>query len=381
YEITAETLATFENGTFVQVANTFDYLTDMIENGTEYYVLVDGTTYVKLQRAYMYKRTMIDDHKKVHIEADEVAEYENYYVRSMRQGFISKPDFSAPEYKDYAYKEYVSIGEIFYLSLDLRAQLYISAGKMYFKYDDFKQLYTQIRTVNPAFTEEQINDEIVSFIVANEVGFEMKQGEYVKVKAATAAETEARIRELIAANSLYVWANSDLDKEYDGVEESISSVLSGIFGNMGGMLQLEEDDAFNLYIAIRVDLCFDLRITDSTANPVKFNIRDLDIAIDVWMQQNDLKADGSGYLAPSDRNGYAGKTVNGSLVHVVGIYYDRNETTGRSGLYVDLSFILGDAAKIYVDLSQYSVEEVLNGMLGKNKLGNSEATTVAANEN
>ncbi len=172
-----------------------------------------------------------------------------------------------------------------------------------------------------------------------------------------------KVDNLRTNNGLYVLVNSQLDEKYSGVNEALGDVLGSLLGAMTGRFQITEDMTFNIYFSLRLNLGFKLYILPSFG----IDVRDLDVAIDVWGEQNDLLDDGTGknYVTSEDRdeNNYKVKLLDGTKPHILGIYYDNDQDTGKAGLYVDAEALLGKDAKLFVDMSEYSLEEVITGLV------------------
>lgn len=370
YVIDDSSLFVKNNGKFelaTKDGKTFpDYIRGMIK-GEEYFVYT-GTSYESIQRVYVYKKEVYNTQKKVLItdewlasqraaliaggmseeEADaQIDKYddpENYWIKVQQESSVLQPDFNKPEYKDYAFKEYVDTDDMYYVSLSLRGNLFVNAGKIYFSYNDYEQIYNSLHPTA----------HLTDSVLAN-ISYKKYHGDYVQVTDAT------EIAALKENGGLYVWANSVLGEQYDGVNEALGEVLGGLLGGMKGKFQVTEDATLNIYFTLRLNLGFKLYILPKFA----IDVRDLDVAIDVWGEQND-KLEGGGYVTREDRdkNNYTGKLLDGSKPHLLGIYYDNDKETGKAGLYLDVESLLGKEAKLYVDMSAYTIEEVIGGLIG-----------------
>ena len=174
-----------------------------------------------------------------------------------------------------------------------------------------------------------------------------------------------------------MWVNSTLDDKYNGVNEALGDVLGSILGAMKGKFQIAEDMSFNIYFSLRLNLGFKLYILPSFS----IDVRDLDVAIDVWGEQNDLLENGN-YVTSANRdaNNYEGKLLDGTKPHILGIYYDNDKDTSKAGLYIDAEALLGKDAKLFVDMSEYPLEDVLTGIVGKAIQGDASDASVASDE-
>lgn len=148
---------------------------------------------------------------------------------------------------------------------------------------------------------------------------------------------------------------------------AISNVLGAILGDMDALFTVADGYEAVLPFEIRATVKLDY------ANETDYDslyVAGLELAVDLWRTEAD-----------------------DSLTHVLGIYYmsdvwnigdnnDANDIINSSALYLDLSWIAGPSAKFKVDLSQYSLEELLNDELlsqifGDSGTGASEAVTAA----
>ena len=138
---------------------------------------------------------------------------------------------------------------------------------------------------------------------------------------------------------------------------AVSEVLGAILGDM--------DALFTVADGYKAVLPFEIRATVKIAYPSEtddhFYVAGLELAIDLWRTEAD----------------------DDTLTHILGLYYkseqlnindndDSNDSTESAGLYLDLSWILGPSAKVKVDLSDYTLEDLLSGVL-KDLLKNEES--------
>lgn len=336
-----------------------DYIGEMEKGNAEYYVWT-GTAYVRIQRTFIYKKYTYNTEKKVLLAHDDVKGDDQYFVKVQQESSVKQPDFSDAKYADYQYKEYVDTDNLYYISLTLSGRLFLEAGKIYLPYDVYEELYKSLHG-GVAPTEDVIKS----------IAYKKFQGDYVKLAATDNIST------LKANGGLYLWVNSTLDDKYNGVNEALGDVLGNILGAMKGKFQIAEDMTFNIYFSIRLNLGFKLYILPSFS----IDVRDLDVAIDVWGEQNDLLENGN-YVTSADRdeNKYEGKLLDGTKPHILGIYYDNDKDTSKAGLYIDAEALLGKDAKLFVDMSEYPLEDVLTGIVGKAIQGDASDASVASDE-
>lgn len=252
----------------------------------------------------------------------------------------------------------------------MRGSLFIQAGKIYFDYATYKGVYNSI--VNK-ITDENLYQEVPDSVL-EKIAYKKFQGDYVRV-------TDTNEIKQLKDKGLYVLVNGELDEKYSGVNEVLGDVLGNLLGAMTGKFQIAEDMTFNIYFSLRLNLGFKLYILPSFG----IDIRDLDVAIDVWGEQNDLLDDGTGknYVTSKDRdeNNYKVKLLDGTKPHILGIYYDNDKDTGKAGLYIDAEALLGKEAKLFVDMSEYSLEEVITGLVaGIGKGASAQDASVASDD-
>lgn len=210
---------------------------------------------------------------------------------------------------------YVDSAELYTVSLALRGSLSISGCENYVTEGDYKKLTGEPVPENaPRYTFDKEKEEYV----------EAADGEYVKVV---------------------------------GSMNAISDILSGIMGDMRSMLVIGENYSAEILFEIKAKVSYDFGDANTPGNEAAgadtLWITEIDLAIDTWIRQS------------SDNR----------LRHFIGLYYDSDVETGESALYADLTWLLGAGAKVKIDMSAYSLQDLLNskGLLG----GLTGATTSA----
>lgn len=210
---------------------------------------------------------------------------------------------------------YVDSAELYTISLALRGSLSISGGENYVTLDDYTKL-----TGDPV---PEGADRYTFDAVSGEYK-EAADGEYVKVV---------------------------------GSMNAIGDILSGIMGDMRSMLVIGENYNAEILFEIKAKVSYDFGDANTPGNEAAgadtLWITEIDLAIDTWIRQS------------SDNR----------LRHFIGLYYDSDVETGESALYADLTWLLGAGAKVKIDMSAYSLQDLLNskGLLG----GLTGATTSA----
>ena len=210
---------------------------------------------------------------------------------------------------------YVDSAELYTVSLALRGSLSISGGENYVTEGDYTALTGEpVPADAPRYTFDAVSGEYV----------EAEDGEYVKVV---------------------------------GSMNAIGDILSGIMGDMRSMLVIGENYSAEILFEIKAKVSYDFGDANTPGNEAAgadtLWITEIDLAIDTWIRQS------------SDNR----------LRHFIGLYYDSDVETGESALYADLTWLLGAGAKVKIDMSSYSLQDLLNskGLLG----GLTGATTSA----
>lgn len=210
---------------------------------------------------------------------------------------------------------YVDSAELYTVSLALRGSLSISGGENYVTPEDYTAL-----TGRPVPAD------------APRYNFDAVSGEYVE-----------------AANGEYV--------KVVGSMNAIGDILGGVMGDMRSMLVIGENYSAEILFEIKAKVSYDFGDANTPGNEAAgadtLWITEIDLAIDTWIRQS------------SDNR----------LRHFIGLYYDSDVETGESALYADLTWLLGAGAKVKIDMSAYSLQDLLNskGLLG----GLTGATTSA----
>ena len=236
---------------------------------------------------------------------------------------------------------YGDTGELYYINVVIRGSISLSQHVAYFTADE----YPGGEEALPAQAYALVRGEYVPYDATKHAGLD-------KYYAYTASSTE------------------------------LGKVLGAIVGELDADFIVDEGYSAVLPFEIRATVKIDYRSSAADAYDTLY-VAGLELAIDLWRTEAD----------------------NGTLTHVLGLYYlsdvwnigDNTDVgvgedqTGKdvvnsAALYVDLSWFFGPSAKVRVDLSQYTVEELLNdkvlsGLL-KNETdpapdGSGEAVTAA----
>lgn len=233
-------------------------------------------------------------------------------------------------YYDGDYIRYADTGELYYINVTIRGSISLSQHKEYL---------TEENWLAAGYGADAWKDADKYALV---------RGQYVPYDKAEHAELE-------------------IYGAHTASSSAISNVLGAILGDMDALFTVADGYEAVLPFEIRATVKLDY------ANETDYDslyVAGLELAVDLWRTEAD-----------------------DSLTHVLGIYYmsdvwnigdnnDANDIINSSALYLDLSWIAGPSAKFKVDLSQYSLEELLNDELlsqifGDSGTGASEAVTAA----
>lgn len=210
---------------------------------------------------------------------------------------------------------YVDSAELYTISLALRGSLSISGGENYVTPEDYTALTGRpVPADAPRYNFDEVSGKYEEDV----------NGEYVKVV---------------------------------GSINAIGDILGGVMGDMRSMLVIGENYSAEILFEIKAKVSYDFGDANTPGNEAAgadtLWITEIDLAIDTWIRQS------------SDNR----------LRHFIGLYYDSDVETGESALYADLTWLLGAGAKVKIDMSAYSLQDLLNskGLLG----GLTGATTSA----
>ena len=314
----------------------------------EYYVSKDGTLVTEKPDGYtgtIYNR---DDFTFVHsastgkftsvsaareLYGGEESGFADYLKRN-----YDTDDEGDILYYNGSYINYGDTGELYYISLAVRGSISLSQHVAYLTASEW---------------------EAAGFgtVPGDDKAYVLVRGEYVEFEAGNLAHEKL--------TKYYAYADSS---------SSMNKVLGAILGDMDALFTVA--DGYNAVLP------FEIRATVKIAYPSENNwtpyIAGLELAIDLWRTESGVNT--------------ATAADDGALTHVLGLYYmsdklniDNNNSeddrTGSAALYADLSWILGPSAKVKVDLSAYTLEElldkkVMSGLFGEDE-GGSEAVTAA----
>ena len=263
------------------------------------------------------------------VDADKESEFTMQFAVYIAENYDTDEDGSVLFY-DGDYIRYADTGELYYINVTIRGSISLSQHKEY-------------------LTEE-------NWLAAG-----------YGADAWKTAEKYALVRGQYVPYDAVEHAGLEIYGAHTASSSAISNVLGAILGDMDALFTVADGYEAVLPFEIRATVKLDY------ANETDYDslyVAGLELAVDLWRTEAD-----------------------DSLTHVLGIYYmsdvwnigdnnDANDIINSSALYLDLSWIAGPSAKFKVDLSQYSLEELLNDellsqMFGDSGTGASEAVTAA----
>lgn len=263
------------------------------------------------------------------VDADKESEFTMQFAVYIAENYDTGEDGSVLFY-DSDYIRYADTGELYYINVTIRGAISLSQHKEYL---------TEENWLAAGYGADAWKDADKYALV---------RGQYVPYNAGEHAGLE-------------------IYGAHTASSSAISNVLGAILGDMDALFTVADGYEAVLPFEIRATVKLDY------ANETDYDslyVAGLELAVDLWRTEAD-----------------------DSLTHVLGIYYmsdvwnigdnnDANDIINSSALYLDLSWIAGPSAKFKVDLSQYSLEELLNDellsqMFGDSGTGSSEAVTAA----
>ena len=218
--------------------------------------------------------------------------------------------------------KYVDSSELYTISLTLRGSLSISGIENYMTDAEYKQMFGEA----PAADAKRYTYD--AGVYKESVG-----GEYVKVS---------------------------------GSRNALGDILGGIVGDLSSLLIVGEGYKAEILFEIKAQVSLEygeygIPGTDAVSTDTLW-LSEVDLAIDTWLR---LEYDnGDEYLR-----------------HFVGIYYDTDPETGSTALYLDLTWLLGSGAKFKIDMSAFSLEDLIQskgGIFGLFGQGSAEGEALTA---
>lgn len=120
---------------------------------------------------------------------------------------------------------------------------------------------------------------------------------------------------------------------YTASSAEMDQVLGGILGELNANFNVANNYSAEILFEIRLNATLDYS-SDDTFKSLYF--KNVGLAIDAWRREQ----------------------TDGTLTHIIGLYYENDPDSGAA-LYADLTWLLGSGAKFKIDLSAYSIEDLL----------------------
>lgn len=397
YEITKDNLYKYENGKYSLVNS--EAMTDFTNGGAYdkvYFVLADVVDegfkmYVQIKKDLVYRGDV------VRTKYEYVGEGKGNYTRSNAESLISRPDYFV-NYNNTI--DYSALEEKLYL--DTANGEFVSKAEYIERYDnDSIEGAAEYNKGDVSFVRD--GDKFVSVNTYTSGGGSLEGKDvygsehikYVDTDQLYAISLTLRGSIFLGKYSLYMteaeWRANDnetkygkfedrkdknayalVDGHYEKIEDSngysgekyyrytadtaaIKDVLGAIFGDLEAQINVADDYSAEILFEIKVNVTIDYSDDDTITS---LYVKKMNLAVDAWRREQ----------------------TDGSLTHILGLYY-MNDLDSDAALYADLTWLLGSGAKFKVDLSAYSIEDLLADKLDIGSiLGGGAAEAVAAGD-
>ena len=190
--------------------------------------------------------------------------------------------------------------------------------------------------------------------------------DYVKVSGGKELAEGAVRYNYDEAEGKYVEAEDGEFVKVSGNVMALGDILGGIVGDLSSLLIVGDGYKAEILFEIKAQVSLEygeygIPGTDAVSTDTLW-LSEVDLAIDTWLR---LEYDnGDEYLR-----------------HFVGIYYDTDPETGSTALYLDLTWLLGSGAKFKIDMSAFSLEDLIQskgGIFGLFGQGSAEGEALTA---
>lgn len=390
YEITKDNLYKYENGKYSLVNS--EAMTDFTNGGAYdkvYFVLADVVDegfkmYVQIKKDLVYRGDV------VRTKYEYVGAGKGNYTRSNAESLISRPDYfvnynntidySALEvelYLDTANGEFVSAAEYIerYGSTDGAAKY--NRGDVSFVRDGDKFVSVNTYTSGGGSLEgkDVYGSEHIKYVDTDQlyaISLTLRGSIFLGKYSLYMTEAEWRANETkygafedrkdknayALVDGHYVQQAGGKYYRYTADTAAIKDVLGAIFGDLEAQINVADDYSAEILFEIKVNVTIDYSDDDTLTS---LYVKKMNLAIDAWRREQ----------------------TDGSLTHILGLYY-MNDLDSDAALYADLTWLLGSGAKFKVDLSAYSIEDLLADKLDIGSilggLGGGAAEAVAAGD-
>lgn len=389
YEITKDNLYKYENGKYSLVNS--EAMTDFTNGGKwDLYLLADVVDegfkmYVQIKKDLVYRGDV------VRTKYEYVGAGKGNYTRSNAESLISRPDYfvnynntidySALEdtlYLDTANGEFVSEAEYIerYGKIEEGAAEY-NKGDVSFVRDGDKFVSVNTYTSGGGSLEgkDVYGSEHIKYVDTDQlyaISLTLRGSIFLGKYSLYMTEAEWRANETkygafdqrkdtnayALVDGHYVQQAGGKYYRYTADTAAIKDVLGAIFGDLEAQINVADDYSAEILFEIKVNVTIDYSDDDAFTS---LYVKKMNLAIDAWRREQ----------------------TDGSLTHILGLYY-MNDLDSDAALYADLTWLLGSGAKFKVDLSAYSIEDLLADKLDIGSilggLGGGAAEAVAAGD-
>lgn len=390
YEITKDNLYKYENGKYSLVNS--EAMTDFTNGGAYdkvYFVLADVVDegfkmYVQIKKDLVYRGDV------VRTKYEYVGAGKGNYTRSNAESLISRPDYfvnynntidySALEeklYLDTANGEFVSEAEYIERYGSIEGAAEYNKGDVSFVRDGDKFVSVNTYTSGGGSLEgkDVYGSEHIKYVDTDQlyaISLTLRGSIFLGKYSLYMTEAEWRANETkygafdqrkdknayALVDGHYVQQTGGKYYRYTADSAAIKDVLGAIFGDLEAQINVADDYSAEILFEIKVNVTIDYSDDDTITS---LYVKKMNLAVDAWRREQ----------------------TDGSLTHILGLYY-MNDLDSDAALYADLTWLLGSGAKFKVDLSAYSIEDLLADKLDIGSilggLGGGAAEAVAAGD-
>lgn len=392
YEITKDNLYKYENGKYSLVNS--EEMTDFTNGGAYdkvYFVLADVVDegfkmYVQIKKDLVYRGDV------VRTKYEYVGEGKGNYTRSNAESLISRPDYfvnynntidyagtADTLYLDTANGEFVSAAEYIerYGSDSIEGAAKYNKGDVSFVRDGDKFVSVNTYTSGGGSLEgkDVYGSEHIKYVDTDQlyaISLTLRGSIFLGKYSLYMTEAEWRANETkygafedrkdknayALVDGHYVQQAGGKYYRYTADTAAIKDVLGAIFGDLEAQINVADDYSAEILFEIKVNVTIDYSDDDTVTS---LYVKKMNLAVDAWRREH----------------------TDGTLTHILGLYY-MNDLDSDAALYADLTWLLGSGAKFKVDLSAYSIEDLLADKLDIGSilggLGGGAAEAVAAGD-
>lgn len=390
YEITKDNLYKYENGKYSLVNS--EAMTDFTNGGAYdkvYFVLADVVDegfkmYVQIKKDLVYRGDV------VRTKYEYVGAGKGNYKRSNAESLISRPDYFVNYnntidyagtannlYLDTANGEFVSKAEYIERYGSIEGAAEYNKGDVSFVRDGDKFVSVNTYTSGGGSLEgkDVYGSEHIKYVDTDQlyaISLTLRGSIFLGKYSLYMTEAEWRANETkygafdqrkdknayALVDGHYVQQAGGKYYRYTADTAAIKDVLGAIFGDLEAQINVADDYSAEILFEIKVNVTIDYSDDDTITS---LYVKKMNLAVDAWRREQ----------------------TDGSLTHILGLYY-MNDLDSDAALYADLTWLLGSGAKFKVDLSAYSIEDLLADKLDIGSilggLGGGAAEAVAAGD-